>query len=599
MSIHPWDPKKPINWYDYEIDNFMMQISNEAGLTPPGLSCMPEFLSEIEVIELLELADQSNWKWEGFSQRRRVQRYDASETNLPELLKQIMIRFKMQTNHTPKKISLEEYPFQSTNPSSSTAIVTTFESLQDPPSHDDCFVAQVALLNPVVQHLNQPKKRLPDCWQLVSPNHWNDIKMNPRGLFIKKGPALWDWRRHFSRLPECNEKDRVVVLKFSFLPENEDVGSSSKSTPDIERTEVMPPLNKIMTIVVTTSPIKSHPSTEVLQRTFETFFFAGPEFLKCQKIIVCDGVRIQDETGAISRKHANVKQALRNGIATCSQANNYEEFKAKLRIMCHEADEDSPFYNTIIEELSTRHGYGFALRHALYHCVKTPYVCVIQHDRTFMRPTPMIQVLETMWHNPMVKYVGISMRSNLMYREIFLSRYGKIAHDDLSQLVLRPKELLVDAKKFGPDSESIKAMEIPHEKLKVNIQSLKDVYMQSLQNTGQMDWLKDNPVPEGLHQMTLTPTIFWYDNTHVVDTRHYRDFIFDPASKMVAKGGFVEDKTSPIIVKTVERLGLAAGHERFGCYLLDDHSGMFFTGHLDGGSYIVHAEREKQFGPLK
>jgi hypothetical protein len=60
---------------------------------------------------------------------------------------------------------------------------------------------------------------------------------------------------------------------------------------------------------------------------------------------------------------------------------------------------------------------------------------------------------------------------------------------------------------------------------------------------------------------------------------------------MVAKGGFIEDKCSPILKRTVERLGLRDGHSRFGCYLLDDHSGMFFTGHIDGGSYMSPEER--------
>ena len=60
---------------------------------------------------------------------------------------------------------------------------------------------------------------------------------------------------------------------------------------------------------------------------------------------------------------------------------------------------------------------------------------------------------------------------------------------------------------------------------------------------------------------------------------------------MVARGGFVEDKLSPVITKSVERLGLKDGHAKFGCYLLDDHSGLFFTGHLDGGAFITTSER--------
>lgn len=97
-----------------------------------------------------------------------------------------------------------------------------------------------------------------------------------------------------------------------------------------------------------------------------------------------------------------------------------------------------------------------------------------------------------------------------------------------------------------------------------------------------------------VHQLTLTPTLFWYDNTHIVETKHYRDFIFDETSKMVARGGFVEDKLSPVIRQCVQQLGLREGHERFGCYLLDDHSGLFFTGHLDGGGYMGKEEREEK-----
>ncbi len=104
------------------------------------------------------------------------------------------------------------------------------------------------------------------------------------------------------------------------------------------------------------------------------------------------------------------KQALRNGIATNTQADNYQLFKIALKKICEEADgnKSSPFYNTryvkvaffhflpefknkcnllyltlllseydtSVVELEERMGYGFALRHTLYHEVVTPYVCV-------------------------------------------------------------------------------------------------------------------------------------------------------------------------------------------------------------------------------
>lgn len=597
MSSHPWDCKQLIEWVDHNLHGETVHVSNLHAVFPEGLTCIPDFMTEEESMSLISELDLFQWNWEGFAQRRRVQRYDVESDDLPERLEHLLIRFQTQTKRRPQHVLVEEYPFQAATPSNTSAVVTTFESLHEPPQ-DDCFVGQIAVACPAVEHLNRPKRRLPDCWQLQSPNHWTDIRMDPRTLFLKTDQALWDWRRQLTRSPECNDDDKVVVVKFCTLPsESEDIiDAIPVVSHDNNRAELMPSLDQVLTIVVTTSPIKSHPSTEVLERTFDTFAFAGAEFMTCRKVIVCDGVRVQDESGSISKKHANVKQALRNGIATSVQAKNYAEFKTRLRQLCQEAPDHSPFFNTHVEELPTRHGYGFALRHALRHCVATPYVCVIQHDRTFMRPTPMLEAATTMWHNPRVKYIGISMRSNLIYREIFVSKYGKAAHDDLGQLILRPPELVVDANKYGPNSESVQKMAIPTEKLRANLETVKETYMYSAQNAGQRQWLLENPMPEGLHQMTLTPTIFWYDNTHLAETAHYRDFIFNPVFRMVAKGGFVEDKASPVIAKSVERLGLAAGHERFGCYLLDDHSGFFFTGHLDGGSYISKEEKEQKFG---
>ena len=88
---------------------------------------------------------------------------------------------------------------------------------------------------------------------------------------------------------------------------------------------------------------------------------------------------------------------------------------------------------------------------------------------------------------------------------------------------------------------------------------------------------------------------FWYDNVHIAEVEHYRDFCFEERYRMVKRGGFVEDKLSPVLTGTLERLGLKEGHARFGCYILDDHSGQFFTGHIDGGSFVSEAMREELY----
>lgn len=436
------------------------------------------------------------------------------------------------------------------------------------------------------------------------------------------------------------------------------------------------PLSQLLTIIVTTSPIRSHPSTEMLEKTFDTFPYAGEEFAyECRKVIVCDGCRVRDEeedgsnnsNGAnsrrtscdsattsnsnqsfsnisnnndnrnkkeknninginsgsnhseskptITRKHANIKQALRSGIATVDQAKNYIEFKSALRKLCEDATRapyprvKSPFRNAEVVELEERHGYGFALRHALVHCIDTPYVCVIQHDRTFMRPTPVAEVVDAMRNDPTgkIKYVGMSMKSNLMYYDIFGGKYGKKAIDELRSMILRPESLCIRGGVYGPNGSSSRHMTADSTKVRKNLESLVETYRGSMQYITYKEWLQSvgrsttagagggrcGNVHQNCHQLSLTPTLFWYDNTHIVQTSHYRDFVFDPKYKMVARGGFVEDKLSPAMIRNVERFGLREGHGRFGCYLLDDHSGMFFTGHLDGGGYLTADEKDK------
>ncbi len=235
-----------------------------------------------------------------------------------------------------------------------------------------------------------------------------------------------------------------------------------------------------------------------------------------------------------------------------------------------------------VVQLEERHGYGFALRHALRHEVSTPYVCVIQHDRTFMRQTPILPVVQSMINsNGNIKYVGMSMRSNLCYRDIFTSKYGSSALKELLDMVKMPPELALDAGDYGPNGGvSVKSMEVikqsSKQKIEKNLEILAETYRNTIQYTSHSNSAEIEAL--GKRQLSLTPTLFWYDNTHICETSHYRDFIFEPKFKMVARGGFVEDKLSPVITRSVERLGLTKGHSKFGCYILDDHSGFFFTG---------------------
>uniref|UniRef100_A0A7S2LZV4 Uncharacterized protein n=1 Tax=Skeletonema marinoi TaxID=267567 RepID=A0A7S2LZV4_9STRA len=600
-----------------------------------GLHEIPNVLSAEEADKLSNAIDNQHfreWCPEGFDRRNRVQRYSGKDmTDHFGWVFDKIVSASDQANvalRRPLELVITEH-----TPSSCRSIVNTFEQRELCPCQQQqqqcqCYVAQLTLVNNGIYSVEKPVGRDLECWDLVEPA--TTILMEQNGVVIKTGESLWEWRGRISDIKDsnsCGEESssvkgwkkgqkklalsnkRSVTLSFRGVlpPEPSSLSKQMESCKLSEESEPQVPLAKLLTIIVTTSPIRSNPSTELLERTFDTFQFAGSEFAyECPKVIVCDGCRVlEDDTGEntdsdekkdddppkITRKYANVKQTLRNGIATVDQAKNYTELKKRLHKLCADSQgTQSTFSNTTVVELEERHGYGFALRHALYNCVETPYVCVIQHDRTFMRPTPIQEVVSAMESREDIKYVGVSMKSNLNYYDIFSSKYSRRACTELKTMIIRPEELNISGNRYGPNGHSIANMvEPPSEKRRKLRDIARQTYMASHQNIIYEEWVESmsssGANQDGFHQLSLTPTLFWYDNTHIVRTEHYRDFIYNPVFKMVARGGFVEDKLSPIIKRSCERLGLKDGHAKFGCYLLDDHSGDVFTGHLDGGSY--------------
>ncbi len=625
-------------------ETFSIAVNNPSVVFPrKDLEIVPDFLTEKESRDILQdvyATRGDDFSWEGFDFRKRVLRLgvdgidssDKTSKNVPSTILSLVERIRElsdQSGENPiREVVIEEMPKNQVSQHLSIARfqATTFETAAACPDNTEassCYVASIALTVPLIEYVNRPKRREVNCFEFYSPpeNH-NTCWVIPRGsLVIKKGDFVFEWRSRIVKTATLEDgaikitpdlsrdrEEKIVLIKFyglskhltkSVVPSNPNFGyvptAREKEEALRRRAADMPKLEDLLTIIVTTSPVKSNPSTELLEKVFETFKNCGEDFAyKCRKVIICDGCRTRDE--GTTKKHTNDKQSMRNGIVTAEQNVNYATFKENLKRLCKEFDEpdiSSPFCNTSVYELDSRQGYGFALRQGLRECVATPYVIVIQHDRTFMRPTPVAETVRAMWYNSNIKYVGMNMRSNLMMRDQFASQYGGAYTDEMLDCIIRPPELLLDAKLFGPDSHSTHNMDCGGvAKLRENILALAETYRGSQQCLDNLEWLKNSQVPEDKCQLSLTPTLFWYDNVHICETSHYRDFVFDPQYKMVVKGGFVEDKLSPVMKRTVERLGLKEGHSRFGCFILDDHSGMFFTGHLDGGSYMTPEQKQ-------
>jgi hypothetical protein len=238
-----------------------------------------------------------------------------------------------------------------------------------------CYVAQISLVHPCIQFIDRPKERNVDCWDMESERHEFKFIMEPFTLIVKTDEALWNWRSRVAvfsddrikrtelvgetllNYPDKEQSNRVITMKLCFtaaqshslLQQHLYFHDEKKDEMNVENLMMNKRLEELLTIVVTTSPIKSNPSTEVLEKTFATFHHGGEDFAyKCQKVIICDGCRIIDEEKNVSRKYSNAKQSLRNGIATNNQAANYKQFKVSLRKLCSEAENDlmSPFHNT-------------------------------------------------------------------------------------------------------------------------------------------------------------------------------------------------------------------------------------------------------------
>ena len=267
-----------------------------------------------------------------------------------------------------------------------------------------CYIAQVNLLNKCIQFIDKPKHRRVECWDVESQRHKYNFIVEPNTLVVKKGEFLWNWRSRLAAYSSRNERgdskcsleenasesesptnasanentnananndnnalneeedgaNRIITIKFRRAVQLKSLCSSKeeekKENDENELMELLKgkPLEELLTIIVTTSPIKSNPSTEVLERTFATFHHGGRGFaFKCPKVIICDGCKVLGNSDAsnrnlVSKKYCNAKQSLRNGIATNEQAENYEGFKIALTKICKDAEEDgdSPFHNT-------------------------------------------------------------------------------------------------------------------------------------------------------------------------------------------------------------------------------------------------------------
>ncbi|KLU91245.1 hypothetical protein MAPG_09766 [Magnaporthiopsis poae ATCC 64411] len=342
---------------------------------------------------------------------------------------------------------------------------------------------------------------------------------------------------------------------------------------------------RLLTLIITTSPTPSAPSTELLSQVLESFRCFCPDLLTCRVIVVLDtfdhiAPRARLKRGQVTKQGAEVydlyKQKVKElflsehgrrrrapahahgGVAadvrgapdpTVTGGQGAPEGAARPMADLVESQGEAEFgyegrnnpLNSAVQlaisrttdgmvtfvEPADRLGFGLAVRTGL-RLAGTKYVWVHQHDWTLVTEIPIASMLDVMMAS------------------------GHSPADDVSRPPGSPEEAAAGTNEAscGPP---IKYICLPSGRLlSYAVQAHVTRYPALLRTTGQ---LKRSFVPSGSTTPTssdsespppvspsipLTPLFFWHDKPHIAETAHYLARVF-PTRLAMGRGDFIED----------------------------------------------------------
>lgn len=178
-----------------------------------------------------------------------------------------------------------------------------------------------------------------------------------------------------------------------------------------------------LTIVLVTSPVLSHPSTQLIDEVIASFELVSG-LASCPLMIVADGVRLS--TGRPRWNQGKVNEA-----ALASYLQYLEALRSKYSPPgdgaegCGLPGRRPGSRTTVLGPLKERVSFGHALLEALGH-VDTEFVMVVQHDRIFAEALDLRQVLELFEaHGGKLRYLGFQTVPDYPTRAV--SKFGKWA----------------------------------------------------------------------------------------------------------------------------------------------------------------------------
>lgn len=327
------------------------------------------------------------------------------------------------------------------------------------------------------------------------------------------------------------------------------------------------PISEKLTIIITTSPTPSAPSTELLDTILASYRQHCPALLTCRVVVVIDTF---DHIAPLNR--------LKKGCVTAEGAANFPAYSRNVQeLILREfsssclpsgwasaalteeegtAEYGSPgtpaFPNVTKFTLrrtpdrrvtfitpAERLGFGLAVRSAL-RAVETPYVWVQQHDWRLDSDVPVESIVEVMSASEADEDAPV--------RYVCLPSVRLLGYADSAHVVPFP--------------------------------ALRDATAR----------LRRELLTGGGERVPLTPLFFWHDKTHVASTAHYLERIF-PSRLAMPRGAFIEDH-----VGQRARNQMKEGRwERWACWLYYPENGTrLCLRHLHGRTWRgAEAEKKK------
>ncbi|KAK0707650.1 hypothetical protein B0H67DRAFT_495560 [Lasiosphaeris hirsuta] len=307
----------------------------------------------------------------------------------------------------------------------------------------------------------------------------------------------------------------------------------------------------LVTLIITTSPTPSAPSTELISAFIVSFKLHCPELAACRVILVLDTFERITNEARLKKGHVtadgaekfdaykdNAKGLILREYGTRLERKegekdgDYDEDSDLLSVAYGEAEYGADAYAqqtnavpltitstqdgrvTFIEP-SQRLGFGLAIRSAL-RVTKTPYVWVQQHDWSLVSDIPLCPILDLM-------------------RQQQPDDVDSDPHAEFRQVVTVPiKYVCFPSIRMINYATSEHVMQFPA------LRALTNLHKQNFSPPARLpsqpgDSESDSPI-----KIPLTPLFFWHDKPHLAETDHYLAKVF-PNRLAMPRGAFIED----------------------------------------------------------